>query len=154
MDRLSLLDPVPHRHHLDAPPPAFANGPPAPTPPRGAPRRRVLVADDEVHIVDLLSILLEEEGFQVVRAYDGEEAWELAERLQPDLVISDVTMPRVGGLDLLRRFRSDGTPLRNTPVILMSAVARTIDEESVAFLPKPFDLDRMLSLVETELAAD
>ena len=153
MDRLSVLHHVPRRSDLDAHPPPFAAGPSAPAPPRGAPTRRVLIADDEVYIVDLLSILLEEEGFQVVRAYDGEQAWELAERLQPDLVISDVTMPRVGGLELLRRFRSDG-PLRDTPVILMSAVARGIEGERAAFLPKPFDLDRMLSLVETELTAD
>ncbi len=113
--------------------------------------QRILVADDEGCIVDLLSTLLDEEGFQVMKAYDGEEAWELARRNPPDLVISDVGMPRLDGLGLLRRLRR-APVLSQTPVILMSAVHRPIDVDRAAFVPKPFDIDRLLSVIETELA--
>ena len=117
------------------------------------PSRCVLVADDERFIVDLISTLLEEEGFQVLKAYDGEEAWELARRNRPALVISDVSMPRLDGLGLLNRLRG-ACGLSQTPVILMSAARRAIDVDRAAFVPKPFDIDGMLSLIETELAAN
>jgi len=125
---------------------------------RGAPpaesagRRRILIADDEPYIVDLVVALLEDEGFAVDSAYDGEEAWQKAFRHRPDLVITDISMPRLSGLDLLRRLRAE-RGLSRTPVILMSAVARDAAVADAAFLPKPFDLDSMLDLVEAELAA-
>lgn len=151
MNRVNVLSPQ-WWHSNRYPPAALAPFPRGRT--FGGPTtraRRVLVADDEIHIVDLLAILLEEEGFQVLRARDGEEAWELVVRSRPDLVISDVMMPRASGLELLHRMRgADG--LRHTPVILMSAAARQIEGEGAAFLAKPFDIDRMLSLVEAELA--
>ncbi len=137
MDRLGAMSAT---GYVEIPPPRCSN-----------PRPRVLVVDDEPQIVDLLATLLEEEGYQVYRAYDGEEAWELSGRHRPDLVISDVTMPRLDGLGLLRRFRGTGS-LRGTPVILMSAAVRRIDGAGATFLPKPFDLDGLLSLVERELA--
>jgi CheY-like chemotaxis protein len=113
--------------------------------------KTVLVVDDDASIVDVLATLLDEEGFAVVRAYDGEQAWGLVQRSPPDLVITDVSMPNLGGLDLIRRMRSV-EPCRRTPVILMSAAYRRSAPEGAAFVPKPFDLERMLSLVERELA--
>ncbi len=113
----------------------------------------VLVVDDERYIVDFVGILLEEEGYAVVRAYDGQQAWELARRHRPDLVITDVMMPRMNGFELLRRLR-ESRELGQVPVILMSAVARPDGPSGAHFLPKPFDIDRMLDLVTTELAAD
>ena len=113
----------------------------------------VLVVDDEAPIVDFLRALLEDEGFEVLRAYDGEQAWELARRARPDLVISDVAMPRMSGVELLRRLRRSGE-LGQTPVILMSAVTRPKVDERAAFLAKPFDVDRMLGLVSAQLVAN
>jgi len=117
-------------------------------------QQSVLVVDDEREIVALLSVLLEEEGYRVVPAFDGAEAWNLASAQHPDLVISDVMMPRMSGLELVSRLRGADNALADTPVILMSAVSQATSTEGVAFLPKPFDLDRVLSLVSTELAAD
>lgn len=113
----------------------------------------VLVVDDEAPIVEFLCILLEDEGFDVVPAYDGVQAWDLARRVHPDLVISDVMMPRMSGVELLHRLRRSGE-LGQTPVILMSAVTRPQVSDQAAFLPKPFDVDRMLGLVNANLAAD
>lgn len=122
--------------------------------PHDRPSKRlcVLVVDDEPNIVDFLCMLLEEEGYDVLRAYDGQQAWELARREHPDLVISDVMMPKMSGVELLDRLR-DTRDLECTPVILMSAVARPQRATDVAFLPKPFDIDHMLDLVVAELAA-
>jgi two-component system alkaline phosphatase synthesis response regulator PhoP len=66
---------------------------------RSGRRRRVLIVDDEPAIVDLLAFLFEDEGYEVLRAYDGEQGLRLAKRVHPDLVISDVSMPRLTGLD-------------------------------------------------------
>ncbi len=112
----------------------------------------ILIADDEAFIVDLLATLLEDEGFTVLRAYDGAEALAIAERERPDLILSDVMMPRLSGIELVARLRTweDGS---SPPVILMSAVTapprlppRTI------FIPKPFDLDTVLVAVAALLA--
>lgn len=107
---------------------------------------RVLVVDDERQIVEFLAALLEDEGFEVQRAYDGEEAWERANREHPDLVISDVSMPRLDGMALLNRIRA-ARALHDTPVILMSAAERTVPRNGAGFVAKPFDLDGMLTLV-------
>lgn len=112
----------------------------------------ILIVDDEPFIVDLLALALQDEGYQVARAYDGEEAWRLLCAHRPDLIISDVTMPRLDGLHLLHRLRRQRV-LAQIPVILMSAARRRIDAGDAAFVAKPFDLDRMLSLVHAKLPA-
>jgi len=106
----------------------------------------ILVADDETHIVDFLSIMLEDEGYRVLRAYDGQQAWEAINRERPSLILSDVMMPLLGGVELVRRLRSIERFAR-VPVILMSAGLRQVPGLDVAFLPKPFDLDQVLRLV-------
>ena len=104
----------------------------------------VLVVDDERYIVDLLSDLLEDEGYQVDRAYDGVAALEQIGRHQPDLVVADVMMPRLDGLSLADEINARGLGI---PIILMSA-AVTPRTDHVAFIPKPFDIDAMLGLIE------
>ena len=111
----------------------------------------ILVVDDEPYIVDLLVLALEDEGYHVAHAYDGEQAWRLVHQQPPDLIISDISMPRLNGLDLLDRLREQGR-LARIPVILMSAVRRKVDRPDIAFVPKPFDLGGLLDLVETKLS--
>lgn len=111
---------------------------------------RILIADDEVNIVSLLAMFFEDEGFQVLRAYDGEQAWKLTLQYEPHLVITDVYMPKLGGLELVRRFRSVHA-LARTPVILMSAAIRTESDDFATFVPKPFDLDALLAVVKSRL---
>ena len=148
-----LPEPSWHGHAIPPPPaPAPAVAPRA-TVTQVAEAPSVLVVDDEAHIVEFLALLLEEEGFRVFRAYDGEQAWHLAVAERPSLVISDVMMPRLSGHELLHRLRSGDDVLSRMPVILMSTVDRTGDTLDVAFIPKPFDIDRMLTLVNTNLDA-
>ncbi len=107
----------------------------------------VLVVDDERYIVDLLSDLLEDEGYEVLRAADGQAALDVLDRRQPDLVVADVMMPRIDGVRLLSIIREHH---KNLPVILMSA-AVTPRMGDVPFLSKPFDIDDLLALVEEKL---
>lgn len=107
----------------------------------------VLVVDDEPPIVDLLQDLLQDQGYEVRRAYDGMTALQIIERDPPDLVVTDVMMPRLDGLALYNEIR---TRTASLPVILMSAAVtpRKID---ATFVPKPFDIDALLDLVDEKL---
>jgi DNA-binding response OmpR family regulator len=109
----------------------------------------ILVVDDEGYLADLVATILEEEGYRVVVAYDGLTAFETALRTQPDLIVSDVQMPHLDGMSLLRRLRSVGYA---APIILMSAVYLYGDGIVAHFIPKPFDIDQLLGAVRTALA--
>jgi len=104
----------------------------------------VLVVDDEHYIVDLLADLLEEEGYQVRRAYDGLAALTEIEREVPDLVIADIMMPRLDGLQLVARLRQQHAGI---PVILMSAAVASPRQPGTVFVAKPFDIDDILAIV-------
>ena len=106
-----------------------------------------LVVDDERNIVDLLTDVLEGElGLRVLRAYDGLAALEAFERARPDLVITDIMMPRLDGLSLAKRLRERYA----AKVILMSA-AVTPRTSEFAYIAKPFDINELLELVSTML---
>jgi two-component system response regulator VicR len=110
----------------------------------------ILVVDDEEPVVDLLTDMLQEEGHSVVPAYNGRVALQLVNERRPDLVISDVMMPFVDGLQLSRTIREEYDAER-LPIILMSAALPPNLEEcgANAFLGKPFDIDRFDQLVST-----
>ena len=106
--------------------------------------RSILVVDDDHTIVALLVELLDEEGYRVRYAFDGRAALQAVAHDLPDLVLTDVMMPDVGGLSLLRRLRRLGYLM---PVVLMSAVYSAVIEPGVPFVRKPFDLDTLLGVV-------
>ncbi|MDP9375285.1 MAG: response regulator [Chloroflexota bacterium] len=110
----------------------------------------ILIADDEEFIVDLLATLLEDEGYTVLRAYDGEQALAAVQRDHPQLIITDIMMPRMSGTELAARLRAqeDNTPTSSTPIILMSAVSTAASIPNTIYLPKPFDIDHVLELVK------
>ncbi len=109
--------------------------------------RTVLVVDDDRHIVGVLAEVLESEGYAVRKAYDGMDALQEAAIAPPDLVLSDVAMPRLNGIALAQRLRE-----RGVPVVLLSAAVADPRLAGVPFVPKPFDLDRILGLVTHFLA--
>jgi DNA-binding response OmpR family regulator len=112
--------------------------------------KAILVVDDERPICDVLAELLQDEGYDVSRAYDGLAALATAERHRPDLVLSDVMMPGLDGVSLVRRLHERG--LRPS-VILMSAVYDDVDLPRVCFVPKPFDVDDLLGTIERLLGS-
>ena len=113
----------------------------------------ILIVDDERPIVDFLHDLLESEGYRVQDAFDGAEAIRILRRTNPQLVISDVEMPRVGGHDLLRFI--DQIPHDSVPkVIFMSASGQQAADPRLPFLEKPFDIDDLLDLIDSALGDD
>lgn len=118
---------------------------------------QILVCDDEPHIVLAVSLKLSKAGFNVLTASDGLAAWEIVQSDRPKLVISDLEMPRLDGLGLVRRIRDDAE-LRDTPVILLTAKGFELDEDEMRFdyglqhvLCKPFSPRELLRLVQTQL---
>ena len=113
---------------------------------------RVLLVDDEPGLRAAVQAYLQDEGFEVKAAVDGEEGWEMAQKILPDLVISDVMMPRCDGYELLKRFREDER-LSGTPVIFLTAKGMTVDRTQGYlagvddYISKPFDPDELIARV-------
>jgi len=114
---------------------------------------RILVADDDEPIVELVATILEQEGHIVERAYDGRQSVDRLDRDGLDLLITDYMMPHHTGLELIDHLAA--RPGVAVPVILMSAVRPTppAPPPPNAFLAKPFDLDALLALVARMLNA-
>jgi len=122
--------------------------------------KRVLVVDDDRVIQQLLEVNLELEGYDVVAtASDGREALEKIAELKPDIVILDIMMPKMDGLEVCRHLKAD-PDLANIPVILLSARAQDMDiREGLdiganAYLTKPFDPVELLEVVGRLLKGD
>ncbi|HJU97155.1 MAG TPA: response regulator [Jiangellaceae bacterium] len=125
------------------------------TEPPAAPARRVLVAEDESLIRLDLTEMLAEEGFEVVgEAGDGEAAVQLAERLRPDLVVMDVTMPVLDGISAAQRIVAQ----RIAPVLILTAfsqrelVERARAAGAMAYLVKPFTKADLVPAIEMALS--
>ena len=110
---------------------------------------RVLLVDDEPGLRTAVQAYFEDEGFIVSTAADGEEGWEKAQSQLPDVVLSDVMMPRVDGFGLLKLLREDER-LGGTPVIFLTAKGMTADRIAGFragvddYIPKPFDPDELV----------
>jgi CheY-like chemotaxis protein len=112
--------------------------------------KSVLVVEDELAIAELVEAALSFRGFEVEVAYDGHDALERLAVHKPDLVVSDVMMPYVGGIELARRMH-ENPELEVVPVILMSAayeLPHGADSAYKRFLRKPFDVDTLVQAVE------
>ncbi len=116
----------------------------------------VLVADDDAEIARFASVVLEREGFQVLVAYDGEEALALVGAVPPVIALVDLSMPTVDGLTVCRRLRADPTTA-SIPVIIMAASPRPsdrvrgLDAGADDFLVKPFDSLELVTRVRSTL---
>jgi PAS domain S-box-containing protein len=127
----------------------------SPPAPPGVARPLILVAEDNADMRDYITRLLSER-FEVVTAHDGQEALDFARQLRPDLLLSDVMMPRLDGFSLLREFRADAT-LRSIPVILLSARAGEearvdgLDAGADDYVTKPFHSRELLARVAATL---
>jgi two-component system alkaline phosphatase synthesis response regulator PhoP len=120
--------------------------------------KTILVADDETHILNVVSLKLKNAGFRVVTARDGQEALELAHQEQPDLLITDHNMPHMTGLELCQKLREDRR-FDKMPAIMLSARGFQLEErDTVAsgirmMISKPFSPRELLSAVDQVLAA-
>lgn len=122
-------------------------------------RRQILVVDDKERNRLLLRHMLEPLGFEIVEAENGQEALEKASELQPDLILMDLVMPVMGGLQAIKKIRQR-TTLLQTPIIVISAKAFEQDQkESIkaganAFLAKPVEEQKLLALISQYLGIE
>ena len=110
---------------------------------------RVLVVDDEEDVLDLVKTVLVGNGYEVFTANTGEDGLVKAVKIKPDLIILDLVMPGISGLEVCRLLKSKNE-FDNVPILVMSVLDRDIDHEYVKkagaddFLHKPFDIDELL----------
>lgn len=114
--------------------------------------RKILIADDETHILNVLCIKLRNAGFTVLTAEDGGDAADLAASELPDLVITDYQMPILSGIELCARLRADPAT-RDIPVILLTARGFAVSEQDMRagnirkVMAKPFSPREILAIV-------
>src|SRR5688500_13992774 len=112
-------------------------------------KRRILVADDVPGTVEFLSEMLAQRGYEVAQADDGEQCLQRIREFAPDLVILDIMMPKVHGIDVLKTVRADGTK-KDVGFIVCSARSFSVDLKSAQdlgafdFLVKPFEFRAVL----------
>jgi DNA-binding response OmpR family regulator len=117
---------------------------------------KILLAEDEKHLADMVAFKLTNSGHRVVLARDGEEALALLGRERPDLAILDIMMPGVDGLEVLRRIRDD-PDLRALPVIMLTAKGQERDvlaglgAGANDYVVKPFSLKELVARIDTVL---
>lgn len=105
--------------------------------------QRILVVDDEAHIVQVLTFKLRNAGYEVLTAVDGEEGFELASSELPDLIITDFQMPYMTGLELCRAL-AEQESTANLPVLMLTARGYALDDDDLKIgnirgvLSKPF----------------
>ena len=118
--------------------------------------KRVLVVDDEVHIVHVVAIKLRNNGYEVISADNGEEAYELACREKPDIIVTDYQMPVMTGLELVEKLRQY-EETQDIPVIMLTARSFVIPKEQQEelrisdCLSKPFSPKELLGNIEDVL---
>lgn len=118
---------------------------------------RILIVDDDATMVNLLSTVLEFEGFQAIKALSGMEALHMIEEQRPDLVLLDIMMPEMDGFEVLARLRRDPST-EKLPVVILTA--RTEDRDvfegwrrgADEYVTKPFDPQRLVEVIRDVLA--
>jgi two-component system, OmpR family, alkaline phosphatase synthesis response regulator PhoP len=118
--------------------------------------KMILVADDESHILHVVSLKLQNAGYRVVTARDGREALELAQHERPDLLITDYHMPELSGLELCRRLKQEPAT-SDIPAIMLTARGYSLEPQDteksgiLCMLSKPFSPRQLLATVNEVL---
>ncbi len=124
--------------------------------------KKIMVVDDEEDIVITLTTFLEMKNYETIVARNGEEALKLLEKEKPDLIILDLMMPKVSGLQVLKVIKND-PELKNIPVMVLSAIGQNSDKseefwklglKSDDFISKPFDVTALVGRIEYLLRRD
>lgn len=117
---------------------------------------KILVVDDENHILELVKFNLEKEGYQTVLAHDGLEAFESVKREKPDLIVLDVMLPKMDGFEVCRMIQKE-TELGDIPIIMLTARSEEIDKilgleiGADDYITKPFSPRELLARVKARL---
>ncbi|MFO8053324.1 MAG: response regulator [Candidatus Omnitrophota bacterium] len=119
-----------------------------------AANKKILIADDEPDFVELVSMRLEVNGYDVISAKDGQEAIDKTKSDKPDLLILDLMMPNVDGFEVCRMLKFDDD-FKDLPVIVLSALDQQQDREKAVeagadeYFIKPFDLSLLLTKIKS-----
>jgi len=106
--------------------------------------KKILLVDDEIDFVEVLRVRLEDNNYEVLVAYDGEEGLERAERDGPDLIILDIMLPKISGFDVCLKLKINKN-FKNIPIIMLSAKFQPNDIKfgvamgADAYITKPFE---------------
>lgn len=118
-------------------------------------KKTVLIIDDDLALQTVLEIALRDAGYQVILAGDGQEGIEKLTRLNPNLVISDIMMPQMDGVETFQRIKEQLQD-NGIPIFIMTALNRKpwfadLEAEGAVIIQKPFDIDQLLRLVKDML---
>lgn len=118
-------------------------------------RPLVLVAEDDFNVRLTLEIVLEDEGFEILMAADGEEALRAARESHPDVILLDQIMPKLDGKQVLHALRQDDAT-RDIPVLVLSGMERGLASEwpGAEFVGKPFSPEELVKRIRGILSAD
>jgi two-component system response regulator VicR len=118
---------------------------------------KVLCVEDEPDMIDLVRLILERRGFEVIGALGGQEGLDAVHREKPDLILLDLMMPDIDGWEVYRQIRADPN-LKHTPVIVVTAKAQSIDKvlglhiaKVEDYVTKPFGPQELIWSVEKVL---
>jgi DNA-binding response OmpR family regulator len=119
---------------------------------------KVLLCDDEIHILRAAELKVSRAGYHVRIARDGQEAWEMIQQELPDVLVTDVQMPRVDGFELSRRIRADEAT-RELPILMLTAKGFELEQRElmekwgiVDILAKPFSPRELVRLIDQIVA--
>ena len=119
--------------------------------------KKILIVDDKLEVVELVTATLEGEGYQIISASDGREALEKIGKEKPDLVLLDIVMPKMDGLEALSQLKKDPV-LKEIPIIMLTAKGQKSDQEkgkelgATGYIIKPFSPSALLKRIEEILA--
>lgn len=116
----------------------------------------ILVIDDDLALQTVLDIALREAGYEVVLASDGEEGIQKMRTAQPNLVISDIMMPHLDGVETFQRIKEQLQD-NGIPIFVMTALNRKpwfadLEAEGAVIIQKPFDIDQLISWIDDMLS--
>lgn len=115
--------------------------------------QKIVIVEDEKAISDIIKYNLEREGYEVYTAYDGEEGLSVIEKIDPDMILLDIMMPKIDGLQVCKKVRKT----KDTPIIMLTAKAEEIDKVvglelgADDYITKPFGIRELIARIKANL---
>lgn len=119
-------------------------------------RKKILIVDDEPHIVELVRVCLEDTEYDIIEAYDGEEALIKAREEQPDVILLDIMLPKKDGYEVCKELKTD-VETGDIPIVMLTAKGQEVDKVkgfqsgADSYMTKPFSPLRLLTELEEKL---
>jgi len=113
--------------------------------------KKILVVDDDEDIVKIMKIRLANQGYEVITAYDGQQAYDIIQKNTPDLIVADLVMPNLNGWILTQMIKNHDQ-YKTIPIILLSAIVAQdstpkADDLGDYYMSKPFSIDKLIDKI-------